>query len=270
MREISLKIDGIAISALHVRGPRAAVMLIHGNSSCKEIFARQVANLQRRGHTLIVPDLPGHGRSENAKTPRTTYSFPGYAAVLTSLLEQLGIMDCHIVGWSLGGHIGLELWYRSSVVRSLLICGTPPIELSPQGARNGFVQSCAMDLAGARTFTARDVYSYGSAMLGEPLDRRRKLARMIARTDGNARFWMVKNGLAGIGVDESKAVRDCPRPLAVVVGSRDTFIKIDYLQGLTYRNLWLGRPVLLDAGHAPHWQKPRAFNKVMNAFIEAN
>jgi len=270
MREISVRIDGIAISALHARGPRAAIMLIHGNSSCKEIFAHQVTNLQRRGHTLIVPDLPGHGRSGNAKAPRTTYSFPGYAAVLRNLLEQLGVSDCHIVGWSLGGHIGLELWYRYSIARSLLICGTPPIELSPQGAQSGFVQSSVMDLAGARMFSANDVHSYGSAMLGEPLDRRRKLARMIARTDGNARFWMVRNGLAGIGIDESKAVQECPRPLAIVVGSRDTFINIDYLQSLTYRNLWRGRPVLLDAGHAPHWQKPRTFNRVMNAFIEAH
>ena len=268
MKKISATIRGICISSYYLRLYRAPVLLIHGNSSCKEIFSNQIGALRRLGHTILIPDLPGHGESANARTPRSTYSFPGYADILSGLLDRLELDRCHVVGWSLGGHIGLELWHRDPRIASLTISGTPPIKLSPEGVSRGFLPSSVMDLAGARIFDEQDVLAYGSAMLGHRLDRRTRLARMIARTDGRARYWMVKNGLAGYGIDEVEKVRRCRRPLAIIQGRRDRFVNIDYLNGLTYRNLWLHRPVLMNAGHAPHWEQPRIFNSYLSRFLE--
>jgi pimeloyl-ACP methyl ester carboxylesterase len=268
MKTISTSVRGICVASYYLRLPRTPVLLIHGNSSCKEIFKNQIDALRKLGHTILVPDLPGHGESANSRTPRSTYSFPGYADVLSSLLDRLEMDRCHVVGWSLGGHIGLELWHRDPRVTSLTISGTPPIKLSPEGVSHGFMTSPAMDLAGARAFDEHDVLAYGSAMLGRRLDRRTRLARMIARTDGRARYWMVRNGLAGCGTDEVKAVRRCRRPLAIIQGSSDRFVNIDYLKRLTYRNLWLQRPVMMNAGHAPHWEQPQIFNRYLIRFLE--
>jgi pimeloyl-ACP methyl ester carboxylesterase len=79
---------------------------------------------------------------------------------------------------------------------------------------------------------------------------------------------MLKNGLAGCGIDEVKAVRSCRRPLAIIQGRRDPFVNIDYLHGLTYKHLWRHRPVLIDAGHAPHWEQPRIFNRCLFSFLK--
>ena len=252
MKKINLTVHGISISSYYHRSPRTPVLLVHGNSSCKEIFKNQIDALSRLGHTVLAPDLPGHGESANSRTPRSTYSFPGYVDILTGLLDRLEIDRCHVVGWSLGGHIGLELWHRNPRMASLTISGTPPVRLSSKGVSEGFVASSKMDLAGTRDFDEHDVSAYGTAMLGQRLDRRTRLARMIARTDGRARFWMLKNGLAGCGIDEVKAVRDCRRPLAIIQGRRDPFVNIDYLQGLAYKNLWLDRPVLIEARSEEH------------------
>jgi pimeloyl-ACP methyl ester carboxylesterase len=267
MEKVSATIRGICISSYYHRSPRTPVLLIHGNSSCKEIFSNQINGLRKLGHAILAPDLPGHGESANSRTPRSTYSFPGYVDILTSLLDRFEIDRCHVLGWSLGGHIGLELWHRDPRIASLTISGTPPIKLSREGVSKGFITSPVMDLAGTRVFEPRDVFAYGTAMLGRRLDRRTRLARMIARTDGQARFWMLRNGLAGRGVDEVKAVRSCRRPLAIIQGTRDPFINIDYLRGLTYRNLWQHHPVLMDAGHAPHWERPRIFNRYLFNFL---
>jgi pimeloyl-ACP methyl ester carboxylesterase len=268
MKKINVNIHGICVSSYHYRLPRTPVLLIHGNSSCKEIFKNQIDVLRKLGHTILAPDLPGHGESADSPTPRSTYSFPGYVDILTGLLDRLEINRCHVIGWSLGGHIGLELWSQDPRIASLTILGTPPIKLSPEGVSRGFVTSSVMNLAGTRIFDELAVVAYGSAMLGHRLDRRTRLARMIARTDGLARFWMLKNGLAGCGVDEIKAVRSCRRPLAIIQGKRDPFVNIDYLHGLTYRNLWQQRPVLMDAGHAPHWERPRIFNRHLSRFLK--
>jgi pimeloyl-ACP methyl ester carboxylesterase len=268
MRRLFLTVDGIKISTLVAEGSKEPVLLIHGNSSCKEIFHAQIRSLVRAGYPAIVPDLPGHGESDDSRSPRATYSFPGYAHMLRRLMKQLGIRRYHVVGWSLGGHIGLELWSRFAEVHSLLITGTPPISLNPLGVSRGFVESPAMNLAGTRVFGPSEVRAYGSAMLGTRIDLRGHLARMIARTDGRARYWMVRNGLSGHGINEVRAVQQCPRPLAIVQGRQDEFINLDHLGRLQYKNLWLREPILLDAGHAPHWQVPVRFNRILKSFLQ--
>jgi len=79
---------------------------------------------------------------------------------------------------------------------------------------------------------------------------------------------MVKNGMAGYGTNEVRAVFETYRPLAVVQGVKDVFVRIAYLNSLDYQNIWTGSPVLIDAGHAAHWETPAIFNEKMRAFLE--
>jgi pimeloyl-ACP methyl ester carboxylesterase len=267
-RQFSAKIDGVGLSVVVARCRKTPVLLIHGNSSCKEIFRNQFDYLVNLGYGVVAVDLPGHGDSENARMPRSTYSFPGYARLLRSLMHQLEIPKFHIIGWSLGGHIGIEMWHSDPTVRSLLITGTPPVTLSPSGAARGFNDVPSMNLAGARSFSRTDADRYGAAMLGTALDHRLRVVRTIARTDGRARYWMLKNGVSGLGVDQVKAIGSCRRPLAVVQGTDDPFVNSAYVQSLNYTNLWLKRPIMVKAGHAPHWQKPRMFNAYMRKFLD--
>jgi pimeloyl-ACP methyl ester carboxylesterase len=256
------------VSALYKPGPGPTVLLIHGNSSCKEVFARQFGPLRDRGFGVLAADLPGHGASENARQPTGVYSFPGYASVLGAVLSELGLADVRVVGWSLGGHIGLELWGSDPRVRSLLITGTPPIKPSPEALRNAFTGSPGMDLAGKRDFTPEDALTYATLMLGGPQFVADHLLAAAKRTDGDARYWMVHNGVGGTGVDQAELVRTAEKPLAVVQGALDPFLNLDYLQRLAYRALWRGEVQIIDdAGHAPHWQTPESFNRAMLNFL---
>lgn len=268
MLRIFKTIGGLRISALVTRGPKTPVLLIHGNSASGAVFRHQVTELKRLGHATIAPDLPGHGCSENAEDAQSVYSFPGYADILRRLLRSLGISRYHIVGWSLGGHIGIELWQADAGVASLLVTGTPPVSLSPAGASQAFNITEIMDLAGTEDFGPRQVIAYGSAMIGRKLDGRSGLARSIARTDGKARHWMMKNGLTGFGIDQVLAVGQCKRPLAIVQGKSDPFVNIPYLRSLSYANLWLSEPIFMDCGHAPHLEKPELFNGYMGDFLQ--
>ncbi|MHC4044403.1 alpha/beta hydrolase [Bradyrhizobium xenonodulans] len=246
------------------------MLLIHGNSSCKEIFGHQIGFLAALGYDVVAVDLPGHGNSADASAPERTYSFPGYADALNDLMQVLGIGAFHVVGWSLGGHIGIEMWATRRAVRSLLITGTPPVHLSPAGAAEGFLLTPTMELAGKADFTEDDVLAYGTAMLGSEMDPSSRLARCIRRTHGDARRLMLANGLAGIGQDEVAAVWNCPKPLAIVQGKNDPFVNIPYLHRLTYRNLWLQNPLIVDGGHAPHWVHASEFNRYLGEFVGLN
>ncbi|MES5481552.1 alpha/beta hydrolase [Bradyrhizobium sp. INPA03-11B] len=266
--ERHLSIGGDRLAYIRTGGERGSVLLVHGNSSCKEIFEHQVSYLADLGYDVVAPDLPGHGNSDDACDPARTYSFPGYADILSNLMEQLGVGTYHVVGWSLGGHIGIEMWATREAVRSLLITGTPPVRLSPAGAAEGFLPSPTMDLAGKACFSEADVQAYGSAMLGTSIDPASRLAWCIARTHGEARRLMLENGLAGLGQDEVAAVANCPKPLAIVQGKNDPFVYVPYLHRLTYNNLWLNNPIIVNAGHAPHWVQASEFNHYLGEFIE--
>ncbi|MGY3404141.1 pimeloyl-ACP methyl ester carboxylesterase [Bradyrhizobium sp. GM5.1] len=261
-------IRGLRLRICERKAGPVGVLLIHGNSSCKEVFSAQISALAGSGLSIVVPDLPGHGGSDNSTSPWSTYSFPGYAETLRSLMGALSYRAFHIIGWSLGGHIGVEMWARYQEVKSLIVCGTPPIRLNIDGVGEGFNWTPTTALAGRKRFGSDDTRRYVSAMMGRSLPNHHHLSRMAARTDGNARLWMVKNGLAGRGVDEAYAVSEIDRPIAVIQGASDPFIRIDYLRRLRFANLWTGAPVFIDAGHAAHWEAPSAFNPLMIEFLK--
>jgi pimeloyl-ACP methyl ester carboxylesterase len=260
-------IDGLKLRFLQRRAGRTGILLIHGNSSCKEVFARQFAVLAKTDLGIVVPDLPGHGESDDSDRPSSTYSFPGYAGILNSLMRRLGYDSFHTLGWSLGGHIGIEMWARNPAVRSLLITGTPPVRLNPMGVSEGFRWTCATALAGRKHLRSEDIHRYTKAMMGESLRSEHRLTQMAKRTDGNARFWMVTNGMAGRGVDEVDAVSRVERPIAVVQGRADPFLRLDHFDRIRFKNLWKGRPQLIKAGHAAHWKSPQTFNRAMMEFF---
>jgi len=260
-------VGGVRVRLLQHRAGGTAVLLVHGNSSCKEIFSKQIPALRDGGFSIVVPDLPGHGESDDSRTPSSTYSFPGYARTLLSLMKRLGYAAFHVVGWSLGGHIGIEMWASDRAVRSLLLTGTPPVRLDPSGVAAGFRWTATTALAGRSRFASDDVTRYVRAMMGTSPALGGYFDRMAARTDGRARKWMVTNGLAGRGIDQLKAVSEINRPLGVVQGIHDPFVRMDYIRSIFFKNVWTGAPVEIEAGHAPHWERPKAFNSKMMEFL---
>jgi pimeloyl-ACP methyl ester carboxylesterase len=259
-------IHALRLSFLERKAGRVGMLLIHGNSSSKEVFKHQFRELSETNFSIVAPDLPGHGASERSNSPRTTYSFPAYAEILHKLMAELEYRSYHILGWSLGGHIGLEMMARYPAVRSLVLTGTPPVVLTPAGIASGFRWTPSTALAGKLVFTREDAVRYVRAMMGT----RHVLAKQVAvatHADGEARRWMVRNGMAGVGADEVRVVENDDRPIAILQGRADPFVRTDYLLSLSYRNIWSGSPLLIDAGHAAHWQASVVFNKHMKDFL---
>src|SRR5215471_5619617 len=85
------------------------VLLIHGNSFCRGVFRNQMQGQIAKDHRFIAFDLPGHGQSSNATDPKRTYTRPGLADAVVELLDKLEVKEAVVFGWSLGGHIGIEM-----------------------------------------------------------------------------------------------------------------------------------------------------------------
>lgn len=91
----------------HVGGSGPAVLLLHGITSSAATWRTAAAHLAE-SHTVIAPDLPGHGESAN---PPGDFSLGAYAASIRDLLALLDIERVTLLGHSLGGGIALQTTY---------------------------------------------------------------------------------------------------------------------------------------------------------------
>src|SRR3954454_9086943 len=84
------------------------LVLVHGVAGSSQTWEEVIPALARN-HTVIAPDLLGHG--ESAK-PRGDYSLGAYASGIRDLLAVLGHDRASIVGHSLGGGIAMVFAYQ--------------------------------------------------------------------------------------------------------------------------------------------------------------
>jgi pimeloyl-ACP methyl ester carboxylesterase len=89
-------------------GSGPPVVLIHGMLNSSRHWEAVARRLSDR-HTVIAPDLIGHGESGG---PRGDYSLGAHAAGARDLLSALGIDRVTVVGHSLGGGIAMQFAYQ--------------------------------------------------------------------------------------------------------------------------------------------------------------
>lgn len=97
------------------------VVLIHGSGMDRTTWQMQSRWLAHHGYRVAAIDLPGHGLSGGEPLE----SIPDMAEWTAGLVHDLGLAPAHIVGFSLGTFIGLEMAAQDpSCAASLVLIGT--------------------------------------------------------------------------------------------------------------------------------------------------
>ena len=87
---------------------RETVIAWHGLARTGRDMDDLAAHLSSR-YRVICPDTIGRGLSQWSPHPEREYCLDFYGRLALSLLEQLGVDQCHWVGTSMGGAIGIRL-----------------------------------------------------------------------------------------------------------------------------------------------------------------
>jgi pimeloyl-ACP methyl ester carboxylesterase len=241
------------------------LLLIHGNSFCRDVFLHQMQGPLAANYRLIAFDLPGQGQSDNAPDPMRTYTRSGLADAATELLETMGITEAVVLGWSLGGHIGIDMMLRFPGMRGLMITGTPPVRNGKMS--EGFAGAPHTALAGKEVVSEEEIRGFVGTIFGDVAQP--FMVDAVTRADGRFRKRLFEAVRAGEGVDQRLTVETSPIPLAVVNGGADPVINLDYFDTVNYANLWQGRCYRLPGlGHAPFWQAPDKFNPILERFLQ--
>jgi pimeloyl-ACP methyl ester carboxylesterase len=275
----------ISIIDTALKNDAPTLLLLHGNSLSSKIFRHIIdSHTITQRWRVVAFCLPGHGSSSKAPDPAKSYNMRGYAEVAVHVLRHLNIASVIVLGWSLGGHVGIEmvelLKPKSTVeMRGLMLVGTPPA-LGAEQVRLGFTMASEtgnLGLAGQKDWTDEVAlaFSKSSAAADKGEFWEEWMYDNARNTDGRARMMMAQRFVGSgderpSGVDQRNVVESEEGVLiAVVNGAEEQFVNLDYLDGIKWKNLWRGECMRLSGlHHAPFWEDPHRFQEVLLQFLE--
>lgn len=202
---------------------------------------------------------------------------PAYASLALHILTHLNIHSVAVFGWSLGGHIALEMLDQNSArsglhINGAVLTGTPPACGAAQCAR-GFkipVLEAEENLMARESWSPEQAerIARGSAPAGRLELFEAWMLDDALRTDGRARRVMFDAFLGGRGADQVGVVKGREVLVAVINGGEEPFVDLEYLDGLEWGRLWRGECVRMGGlGHAPFWEDPEGFEELLLEFL---
>ena len=229
---------------LHVRegGAGEPVLLLHGLGVSGRYFMPLASVLAARRH-VIVPDLPGWGRSERPSRP---LGVGGAADVLAELLRQRGQGPVALVANSFGCQVALMLAQRRPELIGPLTLVGPTVD--PR-YRSWSVHAVRLALD-----TVREPPAMWRILLA---DYARMGSRRLAATAHAA--------LEDRPEDHVARIR---RPVLVVRGERDAICTLEWTSECASRAPRGSFAPVAKAAHAAHFSHPLAVARLVESFLE--
>jgi pimeloyl-ACP methyl ester carboxylesterase len=117
-------IDASVVPAnVKVEGNGPAIVLIHGFGAAIDWWD-EIAPALAVDHRVIRIDLIGHGGTE---APRSGYSIVRQAALVSAILDKLGVDGFTVIGHSMGGEVATALAERNPQrIERMVLIDSPP------------------------------------------------------------------------------------------------------------------------------------------------
>ena len=256
-------------------GEGPAVLLIHGMAGSSRTW-KDVMPILAEDHTVLAPDLLGHG--ESAK-PMGDYSLGAFASGLRDLMGVLGIERATIVGQSLGGGVAMQLAYQhpelaerlvlvcagglgrdvSWMLRALTLPGSElvmPVIFPPFVRDRGNAISKALSDKGIRAPHVAEMWQAYASLAGAE-NRRAFLRTLRAVVDPGGQTVSAMDRIylaAGL-------------PTLIVWGDNDPIIPLAH--GLAAHEAIEGSrlEIMEGCGHFPHVEAPVEFAAILEDFL---
>ncbi len=242
------------------------IVLLHGNSFSSAVFERQLKSPKLSEFNLIAFDLPGHGRSKPLPAS-DEYNFATFSKFVAEGLEELKIKQVVLAGWSLGGHVALDMLQATKCVKGAMIFGAPPIRAGALSTIRAYHFSRDMFLASKPVFSAADAMRFEKFCLGNSADGR--FYETMMNTAPKVRSDVFKSALHGRNADQYELALESPKPLCLLHGENDPLVRTSYIEDLGENPDFRGEIALIKhAGHAPFLDQQEIFDFMLASFAK--
>lgn len=103
-QERIIEIDGLKVN-YKIAGEGTPVLVLHGWGGSSDSWKAVQVGLAQHGYLVIVPDLPGFGKT---LAPRSIWGLQDYLSFVHKLAEKLSLRSFFLIGHSFGGRIAVK------------------------------------------------------------------------------------------------------------------------------------------------------------------
>lgn len=256
-------------------GEGPVLLLVHGMAGSAENW-REVVQPLARAHTVIVPDLPGHGDSEPGGGD---YSLGALAAGLRDLLVALGHERATLVGHSLGGGIAMQFTYQfPEMVERLALVSSgglgPDVSIVLRAAAlpgaDLFISATAGPGRRIGSALGRGLSALGLRPNADVAEVARGYASLEDR-ERRAAFLATLRSVVGVSGQRVAAGDRLylaeSLPILILWGSRDPIIPVEHAEA-AHESLPDSRlEVFEGVGHLPQLEAPARFVAAIERFL---
>jgi len=246
-----------------VEGQGHPVVLIHGFAEDGTVWEHQVEYLKNR-FQLIIPDLPGSGRSP---INDMTWSMEYFAECIYQIMDQENIKTASMIGHSMGGYITLAFAEKY------------PDRLQSFGLFHSTAYADSEEKKTTRRRGIEFIQQYGAAKFLEQSSpnlfadvtkqHQPELVNKILARYTNFVGQSLVNYYQAMMVrpDRTNVLKNFSRPVLFIMGKLDNTVPYEqvlqqcYMPGLSYIH------TLEQSGHMGMWEEPELSNVFLEEFL---
>ncbi|MBC1461481.1 2-succinyl-6-hydroxy-2,4-cyclohexadiene-1-carboxylate synthase [Listeria welshimeri] len=254
-----------------LNGEKPVLLMLHGFTGSNKTFQESITHLEEH-FSIVAPDLLGHGKTDSPDEI-ARYSIERIVDDLVTILQELKIMQCFVLGYSMGGRVATA--FASShpeMVRGLILVSSSP-GLAQKDLQESRVQADnrladMLETEGIRSFVdywEKLALFASQEVLSDELKKRIRLERLAQNPNGLAM------SLRGMGTGKQPSywnhLADFTFPVLLMTGSLDEkFKKIaQEMQQLLPNSTHV---TVQNAGHAVYLEQPNIFLSQLTNWLE--
>jgi len=238
------------------------VVLIHGFAEDGEVWRNQIEFLKDHFY-LIIPDLPGSGRSELIED----MSIEGMAEVINAILLNEKIEACSMAGHSMGGYITLAFAEKySTILTSVGLVHSSAFADNEEKKGNRTKSIEFVKKNGAYEFLKAVIFDLFTETWST--NNQQTVDLQIEKSKSFADEAIIAYYRAMINrPDRTQVLKDLNKPILFVIGQHDKAVPFEqsmqqcYLPDISYIH------ILRNSAHMGMFEEAETVNNILEDFI---
>ena len=236
------------------------ILFLHGFNGNSKSWAYQFKYFDDK-HSIIAIDAPGFGKSDVS-----SMDMYDIAKIVMNLLKSLNILECYVVGHSMGGMLAqiMASQYNALVKKLILSCTHKGYGMP---SSKPLMDSYCQRLDERKTLSDKD---FGMLRINRMLPglKNKEIFNFLASISEEINEGSITSGgMAMQTLDTSNDLSKVTQECMIITASEDIVVTKERSSSLKNSIPHAITRELLDVGHAPYCEDHKAFNDLLEKFI---